>query len=207
MAINPSGPEMRAKCLFERLQLSARIKDNDGTANCKRLLFSDDRKGTSVIRDGILYRDWERASPKNFKYTRPDKVFDSTDYLEIKDKIDSADWHRLSRDSFNDQMRLSLLRIQEGLISCRVYHHSELSPDEQYVATSCLRNPTERRYMRFSELTRVVTSPVCNLEPAWLDNRGMRLPIKVLAGIKARPKGRLFILDSQMMDEWDKVTQ
>jgi hypothetical protein len=206
MVRQPSRPEQRAQRLFERLHLSERLKDNDGTANGKRLWFSSDQRGTSVLRDSRLYRDHEEGCPKNFTYTKPDKTLDDADFLEIKDRVDAAEWRRLSRDAFNDQMRLSLLRIHEGLIACGLYDYSELTPDERAAAIGCLRTPTGRRYVRLDELALAVPSPAENLESGWLDVEGRRLPIKVLAGMKARSTGRLFILDSELMAEWEKMT-
>src|SRR5262245_48720834 len=208
MARKLSKPEQRAKGLFERLLMGVRMRDNDDTPNPTSLWFDDSQMGTSIIKEGKLYRDCKGGDVKNYKRTVPDKLFDSHDFLEIKGKIDGGDW-RLSRDAFNDQIRLSLLRIKEGLISCPVVNYCDLPDEEQSMVAGCLdrRKREGRRYLRFAELTQAVPSPACNLERTQFVHGNLTLPIKVVAGMKARPARRLFILDSEVMSEWEDLAR
>jgi hypothetical protein len=207
MARRLSVPEQKAKCLFERLLLGTRLKDNDGTPNPTVLWFDNKAQmGTSVIKDGKLYRDCKGGDVKNYTRTVPDKLFDDQDYLEIKGKIDGEGW-RLNRDAFNDQIRLSLLRIREGVISCPIVNYFGLPDDERAMVADCLdeRKREGRRYLHFAALAQVVPSPACNLEWTQFVHGNLTLPIKVVAGMMARPAGRLFILDCEVMGEWENL--
>jgi hypothetical protein len=219
MAQKQFKPERRAERLFKRLQMGVRLQKNDGTSQPKELwLAKDTSKGTSVIKDGELHFEWRRRKKpdgerykyyKNYKSTTPDQRFDSRDFIEIKgDIIEGNDWRELGLHSFNDQIRLSLLRIKAGVISCPIINFCGLKHEVQSKVVECLGKQKAgdgRRYLRFDELVRAVPTPSCNLEWTQLVHGNLTLPIKVLAGTKDRQEGRYFVLDDEVMKQWEKL--
>jgi hypothetical protein len=207
MARAMSGPERRFASLVFRHGITE-LTANDGADNPKHLHLSDDGRGTTVIKGGVLFSDYPPASgksPKNYKQIRPDFLL-AGDFVEVKGNISAHDWPSLSRDALNDNLRLALLRMNSGCVGDIRKEYKQLSTEDQRIVQTGLRNskgsPTNRHYLLWSDLVRAITSPGQNLSPFRLALGGSTFPVKVVAGMERFPVGRLFIVDKDLMSRW-----
>lgn len=206
-----SQPEKRAQRLFDRFGLSE-IHRNDGNKNPKIIYLDDDKKGTSLIKNHTLYSDYPASSGKSpKKYVRmvPDCFFRS-DFIEIKSDISGKDWNSLSRDSLNDNIRLFLLRMKIGYTPSIIKKYHELEMEDREMVDRALKhhtksNPMDRYYMYWDDLTSVTMSPNQNLIETVLHYYSMSFPIKLVSGMEGFIKHRLFVMDYEIMDKWEKL--
>lgn len=202
-----SGPERRFAALVSRHRITE-LTANDGTDNPKHLDLSDDGRGTTLIKGGVLFSDYPPASgksPKNYKQIRPDFLL-GDDFVEVKGNIAARDWPSLSRDALNDNLRLALLRMNSGCVGDVRKEYQRLSAEDQRIVQTGLRNsrgsPTDRRYLVWSDLLRAIASPGQNLAPFRLALGGSQFPAKIVAGMERLPAGRLVIVDEDLMSKW-----
>ena len=205
MSRPPSKPELRAQELFKRFSLSARIQSNDGEKNPQVIYLHRDKKGTSVVmKDGsLLIDDPKKLRPKSYTCIRPDKLL-GADYLEIKGCISAKDWESLSRDAKNDNIRLLLLRIRLGNILniSKDYHELEARERSEVDKALSARGRSDRHYVRWDSFSSI-TSPNQNLVRTVLRHAAADLPIKVVSGMETLREKRLFIMDGEIMKEWE----
>ena len=200
-----SEPEKRAQSLFAHFNCTE-IQRNDGSGNPDSIYFNDDRKGTSLIKNRTLFSDYPLSSsksPKNYVRVVPDYLFRS-DYIEIKGNISGKDWGSLSRDSLNDNIRLSLLRMKIGSVPNIVKKYRDLEKQEQEIVSHVLKNPMDRYYVHWDSIISVIPSPNQNLAETVLHYHNMRFPIKVVSGMQNQ-EHRLFVIDYEIMNQWEKL--
>jgi len=205
-----SEPEKRAQSLFAHFKLTE-IQRNDGSRNPESIYFNDDGKGTSLIKNRSLYSDYPPSSsksPKNYIRVVPDCLFRS-DYIEIKGNISGKDWGSLPRDSLNDNIRLSLLRMKIGSVQNIVKKYHDLEKQEQEMVSHVLMcysrsNPMDRYYLHWDSIIKVIPSPKENLAETVLHYHNMRFPIKLVSGMQNQER-RLFVIDYEIMNQWDKL--
>ena len=206
----PSKVELRANRLIQRLNC-VDIVQNDGAPNAKKLHLSVSKTGVSVIKDGCLYSDdRETERPKCYTSITPDFLWNS-DFIEVKDNVTGNNWDSLNRDSLNDQIRVSLLRARIcGIQELLPQFYDRLTPSEKDIAESSLSSfsrsdPRDRLYIRWEQLLSSIKSPDDNFSHAIVSIGRKRLPIKKLNLPHTQRTQRLFMLDSSIMDEWERL--
>lgn len=202
-----SRPERRFASLVSRHGISE-LTANDGTDNPKYLHLSNDGRGTTLIKGGVLFSDYPLASrklPKNYKRIRPDFLL-ADDFVEIKGNVAARDWPSLSRDALNDNLRLALLRMNTGCVGDVRKEYQQLSTKDQKIVQTGLGNsrgsPTDRLYLVWPDLLYAIAFPGQNLAPFRLVLGGSPFPVKIVAGMEQFPAGRLFIVDEDLMSRW-----
>lgn len=211
MGVQLSKPEQRAIELFKRTGLS--VEPNDGTHDSIQIYFREDKKGTSIIKDGCLL--WEKRNKvgertyKNYKLIRPDFRFGG-DFIEIKDNISGNDWDKLSRDALNDNIRLALLRLNKGDLYNYSIAFDELMEEEKKMVSDCLKGmkrskPDQRVYLRWSDLTQLIPSPNQNLALSEISHNGVTYPIKAVPGLNDLKAPVIYYLNNEIMDQWDNL--
>jgi hypothetical protein len=214
MGRRTSEPEKRAKrLLFDRFKLSE-IRQNDGSENPTPIYLNDDHKGTSIIseRERKLFSDYPRSfgkAPKNYTKIVPDYVFRS-DFIEVKGNISGTDWISLPRDSLNDNIRLALLRMKIGCVKSVIKKYDELQLVDREIVACALEhhnrlNPTGRYYAHWDNIISVIASPNQNLIQTVLHYHNMRFPIKLVSGMQDFREHRLFVIDYEIMNQWEKL--
>lgn len=206
MARKQSGPEQRFEALVNRLGIEG-LEPNDGALGAVCLNLSADGRGTSIIRDGRLFSDYPAGSaraPKNYKLIRPD-FRPGSDFVEVKGTIGARTWALLSRDALNDHFRLALLRMRLGCVPDVRRSQEALDQAEKRAVEASLagRALSGRLYLRWEELTAVVAAPADNLAEMTLTLGGRELPVKVVAGLERRERGRLMVVDHDIMRRWE----
>jgi hypothetical protein len=206
----PSKAELRASRLIQQLNC-VEIVQNDGTPSARKLHLSGSKTGVSVIKDGRLYSDDPKTKrPKCYTSITPDFLWNS-DFIEVKDNVTGNTWNSLNRDSLNDQIRVSLLRARIcGIQELLPQSYDRLTTREKDVAESSLLNfsksdPSDRLYIRWEQLLSSITSPGDNFSRVIVSIAGKRLPIKSLNLPHTQRTERLFMLDSSIMDEWERL--
>ena len=211
MGRKTSEPEMRAQRLFDRFKLFE-IHQNDGSENPAPIYLNDDHKGTSIIKERTLFSDYPRSfgkGPKNYTKIVPDYVFRS-DFIEVKGNISGTDWSSLSRDSLNDNIRLALLRMKIGCVPSVIKKYDELEMLDREIVACALEhhtrsNPTGRYYAHWHTIISIIPSPNQNLIKTVLDYHSMHFPIKLVSGMEDFREHRLFVIDYEIMNEWEKL--
>lgn len=208
-----SGPEKRALKLFSRIDgnlFERNRTDKDTQQTVRKLALSKDGMGTSVLKSDGLFFDNPKANPKNYKEIRPDWIWQN-DFIEVKDKIMGESWEKLSIHSLNDQLRILLLRLAIVGISGLVrYQFADLMPTEQRLVEQDLARfknsrPNDRCYIRWDEIVSVIPSPNDNFEICNIQICDFELPVRIVADLEKMRSPRLYLLDNQMMDVWEKV--
>ncbi|MDA0159403.1 hypothetical protein OM076_03935 [Solirubrobacter ginsenosidimutans] len=205
MARAPSQPERSAEQLISRLNLALERNEPPGAL---KLDLRWDGRGTSVIRDGSLYRDAPPpVGPKNFKRIEPD-YFGASFFVEVKGDVSGNSWEGLSRDACNDNIRLALLRMARGAIDDPRVEYGGLDASLQRLVDNALAPyprslPEGRVYLRWEDLKSVVSSPSQNCQRTDIDLSGRTLPIKAVVG---GPEA-LYILDAETMTEWRSMVR
>lgn len=206
-----SGPETKAQFLFNRLGFSEILK-NDGEILPKRINLHGSKRGVSLIKDESLFSDYPPSSgksPKCYKMIWPDYMYKS-DYIEVKGNVSGKSWEDLGRDSLNDNLRLALLRIKNGDVKNVLMTYDDLQVIDREIVDYALAshkrsNPKERFYIKWNDLTQIIQSPNQNLTETVLDYKGLSLPIKMVAGMDKFDKFKLYVLDTEIMDKWDRL--
>ena len=208
-----SGPEKRALELFSRIDrnlFERNEADKDAQRTIRKLALSTDGMGTSILRsDSLLIDDRKRRRPKNYTTMEPDFIWQDN-FIEVKDKIMASSWEKLSRDSLNDQLRIVLLRLKNDSVSGLArYRFDDLMWNEQLIvkrdlAKFKMSQPNERCYLRWDELLSAIRSPNDNCETSSLTIGGFQLPVRVPMGLGNMESPRLYLLDNEMMDRWER---
>ena len=151
---------------------------------------------------------WKDHSPKNYFYLRPDFTF-GIDFIEVKDNISGEDWN-LSFHALNDNFRISLLRMKTGSIPNFSLDFENLAEVEKKNIKKALNNhsksnPLDRYYVRWEELIKKTPTPKSNFQLTSVENNGQQFPIKIITGMTKMSEQRLFILDSEILIEWEKI--
>jgi len=165
----------------------------------------------------LYYDNKKILRPKNFQYTRSDWIHES-DFVEIKEDISENNWNVLNNhDSLNDNIRIALIRnLINAIPELDILSFEKLRELEKKIVRNNLSNfpksnVTDRSYLRWSNLIKTILSPNNNLEfiPKKSfqkkDCENIDLPIKVVKGMEKIKSGKLYILDNEIMDIWDKV--
>ena len=209
---NLSKPEIRAKDIFAKLGLN--LKRNDGSTNPIKIYLREDRKGTSTLRDGKLYSDYpenftKKRSPKNYKFIISDYTFEDN-FIEVKDNISGKSWDKLSIHSLNDNFRMVLLRMKMNNVTDISVTYQDLNLDEKKIVDKRLKDhkrslPSDRYYLRWDELKNIIPSPDYNFNYTTLKIGRHDLKIKVVSGTEIAAFPILYIVDNEIMDEWEKT--
>lgn len=212
MPREPSQTEIRAARLIELLRC-ADITLNDGTPEAKTLFLTDTRLGVSVIKEGRLYYDDPKSKrPKCYTSLTPDYSWDSS-FIEVKDNISGDSWNSLTRDSLNDQIRVSLLRARiSGINELSPMSFSQLSDTDQQIAIDSLAafprsDPDSRLYLHWDKLVSAIPSPNDNFIHTIVDIGRERLPLKQLNASVSQHNSRYYLLDAAIMDKWDQIVE
>ena len=109
-------------------------------------------------------------------------------------------------------MRILLLRMKHRGedVGLRRYRFGELSSAEQQLVERGLApfkksSPEERRYIRWHEIIAAVPSPNDNFVAATIRIQELDLPVRGVSGLGAIDSPRLYLLDDEMMDQWDRI--
>lgn len=206
-----SQTEIRAERLIEMLS-SGDIMRNDQQPNSQKLYLSDNRLGVSVIKDGRLYfDDYKTKRPKCYTSLTPDYSWGSS-FIEVKDNISGDRWDRLTRDSLNDQIRVSLLRARVSRIEKLIPStFAELSCDDQRLTRQSLADfpqsdPELRLYLHWETLISAISSPDDNFIQTVVNICGQQRPLKLLNVGDAKDKLGYYMLDSAMLDKWEQLS-
>jgi len=211
-----SGPEKRALELFSQIdgELFERNEtDRDAQKKVRKLVLSNDEKGTSVLKsDRLLFDNPKERRPKNYKEMWPDWIWQD-DFIEVKDKIMGISWEKLDRDSLNDQLRILLLRLKiVGISGLARYQFADLIPTEQQLVERNLARfknsrPNDRCYIRWDEIISATPSPNDNFETCSIQICDFQLPVRIVSGLEKMDSPRLYLLDNQMMDCWEELVR
>jgi hypothetical protein len=212
MPRKPSQTEIRAARLIEILRCTD-ILQNDGTPEAKKIYLTDTHLGVSVIKEGHLYYDdFKSKRPKCYTSMTPDYSWGSC-FIEVKDNISGISWNSLTRDSLNDQIRVSLLRARiSGINGLSPISFSQLSDADQRIAKKSLADfpqsePDSRLYVHWESLVSAIESPNDNFIQTIVVIGGKRRPIKQLNILTAQRNILYYMLDSAIMDKWDQFTE
>ena len=110
----------------------------------------------------------------------------------------------------NDNIRLALLRMKIRSVPSIIKKYHELSIEDREMVERALEhharsNPVDRYYMHWQDLTSVIMSPNQNLIETVFNYYSMNFPIKLVSGMKKFQKHRLFVMDDEIMDKWEKL--
>jgi hypothetical protein len=209
MARKISGPEKRFRDLLCRFKIDELIP-NDGTKDPERINLSNDGQGTSLIKNNSLFSDYPLDSgkgPKNYKYMIPDFLL-GRDFIEVKGNISGKTWDSLPRDALNDNMRLAILRMNLNCIPDIRKRYGELGSAEQGIVFRSLVKKSsffDRYYINWSDITSSIAYPNDNLAETSYVIKHTQFPIKIAAGMERFFSNRLFIVDNDIMNRWEKL--
>jgi hypothetical protein len=75
----------------------------------------------------------------------------------------------------------------------------------QALSSHARSDPSARHYVHWHTLISQVGLPSQNLVETALSHNGLCLPIKIVSGMEKFLENRLFVMDSEIMDKWDKM--
>ncbi len=211
-----SGPEIRASKLFSQIDgdlFEWNETDKDAQKEVRKLVLSNDEKGTSVLKsDGLLFDNPETRQPRKYTRMEPDVIWQD-DFIEVKDNIMGNNWEKLSIHSLNDQLRILLFRLaNDGISGLARYLFADLKPTEQQLVEQDLKPfkkspPNDRCYIRWDEIISAIPSPNDNFKTGSIQIREFQLPVRMVSGLEKMDSPRLYLLDNQMMDCWDELVR
>jgi hypothetical protein len=88
------------------------------------------------------------------------------------------------------------------------YH--ELGTKDREMISSALEhharsNPFDRYYMYWQDLSSIIKSPNQNLIETLFHYNEMRFHIKLVSGMEEFQGNKLFVIDDQIMDKWERL--